>query len=97
MQRIEEPGKNWKFEYGDLKERIFWEQYQQAYEDMFNHTSTHEAHWHAIPADEKWFSRVAISRILVKTMEDLELKFPIVNSEKKELLVKAAHELKKST
>lgn len=94
LQRIEETDKNWKFEYSDLKERTFWEQYQQAYEDMLNHTSAHEAHWYAIPANEKWFSRVAISRILVKTLEDLDLKLPIVNSEKKELLVKASHELK---
>lgn len=94
LQRIDKPDKNWKFEYGDLKERALWEQYHRAYESMLNLTSTHEAHWFAIPADEKWFSRVAISRILVKVMEEMDVKFPEVDNEKRELLVKASGELK---
>ena len=93
LQRIEDQNKNWKFEYGDLKERTCWHQYQNAYEDMLSNTSLHHAHWHAIPADEKWFSRVAISRILVKTMEDMNLSFPVIADDKKQLLQKASQEL----
>ncbi|MBY0479074.1 MAG: polyphosphate kinase 2 family protein [Chitinophagaceae bacterium] len=94
LQRIEDKDKNWKFEYGDLKERTYWHQYQNAYEDMLSHTSLHHAHWYAIPADEKWFSRVAISRILVKTMEDMNLSFPVIANDKKQLLQKASQKLK---
>lgn len=94
LKRIEDQDKNWKFEYGDLKERTYWQQYQKAYEDMLSNTSAQNAHWYAIPPDEKWFSRLAISRILVKTMEDMNLSFPVVSVEKEQLLEKASHELK---
>lgn len=94
LQRIEDKDKHWKFEYGDLKERTYWHQYKKAYEDMLSNTSAHIAHWYAIPADEKWFSRVAISRILVKTMEDMNLSFPVIADDKKQLLQKASQELK---
>lgn len=93
LQRIEDQDKNWKFEYGDLKERTCWPQYQNAYEDMLGNTSLHHAHWYVIPADEKWFSRVAISRILVKTMEDMNLSFPVIADDKRQLLQKASQEL----
>ena len=85
MQRIEEPDKNWKFEDGDLKERTYWQQYKKAYKDMLSHTSTHNAHWYIVPADEKWFSRVAIGRILVNAMEEMDLFFPVVSNDKKNI------------
>lgn len=94
LQRIEDPVKNWKFEYGDLAERALWNQYQQAYEDMLNHTSVHQAHWYVIPADEKWFSRVAISRIIVHEMEQMNLDFPVINGNNNQILAKAANQLK---
>ena len=94
LQRIEEPDKNWKFEYGDLKERTYWHQYKKAYDDMLSHTSTSHAHWYAIPADEKWFSRVAIGRILVNKMEEMDLSFPVMSNDEKQLLEKGSHELK---
>ena len=94
LQRISDKDKNWKFEYGDLSERAYWHQYKKAYEDMLSNTSTHETHWYAIPADEKWFSRVAISRIFVKVMEDMDLSFPALTNDKVQLLAKAAIELK---
>lgn len=93
LQRIEHKDKNWKFEYGDLKERTYWHQYKKVYEDMLSNTSVHNALWYAIPADEKWFSRVAISRILVKTMEDMNLSFPVIADDKKQMLQKASQEL----
>ena len=94
LQRIEDKNKNWKFENSDLSERAYLHQYKNAYEDMLTNTSTHDAHWFAIPADEKWFSRVAISRILVKVMEDMDLSFPALTNDKIQLLAKAAIELK---
>lgn len=94
LLRIDDADKNWKFEYGDLAERALWNKYQDAYEDMLNHTSLHQSHWYAIPADEKWFSRVAISRIIVHEMEKMNLSFPAVDSSKKELLEKASNQLK---
>lgn len=94
LQRIEDQDKNWKFEYGDLKERTYWHQYQKAYEDLLSNTSTNYAHWFVIPADEKWFSRVAISRILARTMEDMDLSFPVLPDDKIQLLGNASRELK---
>lgn len=93
LLRIAAKDKNWKFEYDDLSERAFWDKYQDAYEDMLNHTSLHHAHWYAIPADEKWFSRVAISHIIVNEMGKMDLNFPDVDRSKKELMAKAVHQL----
>lgn len=94
LQRISEEDKNWKFNNADLKERKLWHSYQKAYEEMLSHTSTHHAHWYAIPADEKWFSRVAIARILVNAMEGMDLSFPVLANSEKQLLVTAGEELK---
>lgn len=76
LDRLNEPEKNWKFSSGDLKERAFWNDYQKVYEDMLNNTSTEYAPWHVIPADNKWFSRVAIGKIIVQKLKSLDLKFP---------------------
>ena len=93
LQRIDDIDKNWKFEYSDLAERKLWDKYQEAYEDMLNNTSVHKSLWYAIPADEKWFSRAAISRIIVHQMEKLNSNYPVMDADKKNLLVKAAEEL----
>lgn len=95
LQRIEDVDKNWKFEYGDLAERALWDNYQEAYEEMLNHTSLHQAHWYALPADEKWFSRVAISRIIVHEMEKMDLNFPVMEAGKKDQLKEASSQLQK--
>ncbi len=79
LERIENPEKNWKLSPSDVKERAHWDEYQAAYEDMLNATSTNEAPWHVIPADKKWFSRVAIANIVVKAMESMKLKYPSLN------------------
>lgn len=76
LDRLNEPNKNWKFSSADLKERAFWDKYQQAYEDMINNTSKKHAPWHIIPADNKWFSRMAIGKIIINTLKNLDLKFP---------------------
>lgn len=83
-ERIENPSKNWKLSPNDVKERAFWDKYQEAYEDMILHTSTEEAPWYVIPADKKWFSRVAISNVIVKTLESLDLQYPVLNEKQQQ-------------
>lgn len=79
LERIEDPTKNWKFSSGDIKERALWDDYMKAYEDAINETSTKDAPWHIIPADKKWFARLAISEIIEDKMKSLNLKFPVLD------------------
>jgi PPK2 family polyphosphate:nucleotide phosphotransferase len=74
--RLDEPHKNWKFEAGDLVPRSKWEQYQEAFEDALARTSTDDAPWYIIPADRKWYRNIAVSQILIQTLERLEMSFP---------------------
>jgi PPK2 family polyphosphate:nucleotide phosphotransferase len=86
LSRIDEEDKNWKFSIADAKERSFWDDYMKAYEDMLEHTSTEHAPWYVVPADNKWFTRLAVSSILWQRMADLELEFPrVTESKRKEL------------
>jgi PPK2 family polyphosphate:nucleotide phosphotransferase len=87
LSRINESEKNWKFSVADAKERAYWKQYQQAFEDMLNQTSTELAPWFVIPADNKWFARLAISEAICTVMDRLDLSFPKVDkTRQKELL-----------
>jgi len=81
LDRIEDPTKNWKFSSGDIKERALWDKYMEAYEDAINETSTAESPWHVIPADKKWFARLAISEIIEDRLKNLDLKFPVLGAE----------------
>jgi PPK2 family polyphosphate:nucleotide phosphotransferase len=76
LERIERPEKNWKFSARDVDERDRWDDYMRAYEDMLSHTSTDSAPWFVVPADRKWFTRLAVAAIIDQTLEDLELRFP---------------------
>jgi PPK2 family polyphosphate:nucleotide phosphotransferase len=78
LERIEDPTKNWKFSSGDIKERALWDDYMKAYEEVINETSTNNAPWHIIPADKKWFARLAISEIIADKLNSLKLKFPVL-------------------
>lgn len=89
LERINKPEKNWKFSSTDVKERRHWDDYQDAYEDMFNNTSTDFAPWYIIPADHKWFIRTAVADIIVKKLKDLDLRYPEVTEEHKAELMKA--------
>lgn len=93
LERIEEPGKNWKFSANDVFERRYWDTYMDAYEEMFNHTSTPWAPWYIIPADRKWFTRLAVVSIINATLEDLGLAYPEVTPEQKAALLKAKEEM----
>jgi len=79
LERLDQPSKNWKFEMGDLGERDRWDDYMEAYEQALSATSTKHAPWFVIPADHKWFMRLAISELVVAALEDLALSYPKVS------------------
>jgi len=95
LERIDRPEKNWKFSASDAKERAFWDDYQRAYEEVFNHTSTPWAPWYVIPADHKWFTRLAVADIVVDTLRKLKLRYPKVSKERKQELLQARDMLDK--
>jgi len=76
LARIDDPDKRWKFNLYDVEERKLWEKFLEVYEDTIRHTSTKHAPWYVIPADHKWFSRLAVAAVLVERMEALDLQFP---------------------
>ena len=80
LARIDTPEKNWKFSAADAAEREHWDAYMEAYEDTFNHTSTENAPWYVVPADHKWYARLAVARIIVSRMKKLRLSFPKVDA-----------------
>ncbi len=87
LERIDRPEKNWKFSTADAKERAFWDNYQQAYEDCLNRTSTEWAPWFVVPADNKWFTRLTVSEIVVRTLKRLNLRYPEVSEERRQELL----------
>ncbi len=89
LQRIESPEKHWKFSDSDVRERAFWNDYMNAYEEVFNHTSTKWAPWYIIPADRKWFTRLVVANIICTKLEELNLKYPKVIEEHKRQLLEA--------
>jgi PPK2 family polyphosphate:nucleotide phosphotransferase len=76
LERIDDPTKRWKFSTTDVGERQLWDRYISAYEDMIRHTSTPDAPWFVIPADHKWFTRLAVAAVLVEALEALDLELP---------------------
>jgi PPK2 family polyphosphate:nucleotide phosphotransferase len=80
LERIDSPAKHWKFSADDVKERARWDEYQAAYTDVFNHTSTEAAPWYIIPADRKWFTRLAVAKIICNRLADLNLAYPTLDS-----------------
>lgn len=89
MDRIDKPEKNWKFSTADAKERQYWSDYMSAYEDMLNNTSTDWAPWHVIPADHKWFTRVAVAAVVADKMMQIDPQYPTVSDEHKQELLEA--------
>jgi PPK2 family polyphosphate:nucleotide phosphotransferase len=81
LKRIEDPTKNWKFSASDLTERAMWEEYQNVYSEAIGATSTKNSPWFVIPSDKKWFSRYVISEAIVKTLESLDISYPVMNEE----------------
>ena len=81
LERIDNPDKNWKFEFGDVSEREHWNDYMKAYEDMVRNTATIEAPWYVVPADNKWFTRLVVASVVIDTLASLNLKYPEVGEE----------------
>ena len=93
LERIDNPAKNWKFAADDLKERVCWKDYRKAYEEMLVNTSKEYAPWFVIPADDKWFTRLAIAGIIYREFEKLNLNYPNIGKEQKDALAKAREQL----
>ena len=96
LDRLDQPEKNWKFSEADLHERRHWDEYMTAYEEMIANTSTPHAPWYVIPADNKWFTRLAVAAAIVETLEGLDLAYPKVDTQKKKELEAARQTLLKS-
>jgi PPK2 family polyphosphate:nucleotide phosphotransferase len=89
LARIDDPDKNWKFSASDVYEREFWGDYMKAYEKAIKETATEKSPWYVIPADKKWFTRIAVSSIILDTMMKLKLQYPVLPKEQKEKLEEA--------
>jgi len=86
LDRLDQPEKNWKFSAADVRERESWDDYMDAYEDMIRNTSTKHSPWFVIPADNKWFTRLAVAAAIVDTLDDLDLSYPEVDAQKRKEL-----------
>jgi PPK2 family polyphosphate:nucleotide phosphotransferase len=93
LDRIDEPDKNWKFSVADALERQHWDEYQHAYQQMLCATSTRYAPWYVVPADHKWFARLAASWIILDTLMDIDPQFPTVDPETRKQLAEIKKQL----
>ncbi|TMM13831.1 MAG: polyphosphate kinase 2 family protein [Actinobacteria bacterium] len=92
-KRIDDPAKHWKFSADDIRDRRSWDEYQRAYSAMLSHTSTEWAPWYVVPADRKWFARLATAAVLAETLVDLDPRYPQVTVGAKQEMEKAKGEL----
>jgi PPK2 family polyphosphate:nucleotide phosphotransferase len=81
LARIDEPDKNWKFSAGDARERQYWDAYQKAFSEMLSATSTEWAPWYVIPADHKWFARIAAGAVIIETLMTIDPQYPVLAPE----------------
>jgi PPK2 family polyphosphate:nucleotide phosphotransferase len=86
LKRLDTPEKNWKFSASDVRERSFWGDYRRAYEETIRATASKHAPWFVVPADNKWFTRLAVAAAIVEAVEQLDLTYPKVDAEKKKEL-----------
>jgi polyphosphate kinase 2 (PPK2 family) len=83
LQRIDVPEKNWKFGLADIEERKFWKQYMKAYEECLSATSTQDAPWYVVPADDKENARLIVSQIVLDTLKGLKMTYPKMSVERR--------------
>lgn len=93
MERLDEPEKNWKFSAADVKERGYWDDYMEAYQDMIRNTSTPDCPWYVVPADNKWYTRIVIAAAIIEALGSLNLHYPKVNAAAREELRLAREKL----
>jgi PPK2 family polyphosphate:nucleotide phosphotransferase len=89
LERLENPEKHWKFSEADAREREVWDDYMDAYEDMIRNTASETAPWYVVPADNKWFTRLVVSAVVVDTLSSLDLKYPEVDESRRKALAAA--------
>ena len=94
LARLDDPAKNWKFSLNDVDERLRWKEYMRAYEETIRATSARSAPWYVIPADHKWFTRLAIAQVIIDTLESLDLHFPEIDARKRRELNLARRRLR---
>jgi PPK2 family polyphosphate:nucleotide phosphotransferase len=94
LRRIDHPEKNWKFSPSDVSERQHWDAYQRAFEAMLSHTSTDWAPWHVVPADHKWFSRLATAAVLVRALHAIDPHYPAADPAVRGEMLQARDELR---
>jgi PPK2 family polyphosphate:nucleotide phosphotransferase len=82
LERIDEPGKNWKFSADDVKERAHWNEYMNAYQSMIRETSAPHAPWYVVPADNKWYTRIVVAAAIVDGIASLDLHYPTLDKTK---------------
>ena len=97
LARIDDPDKNWKFSPADLAERRHWDEYQHAYSEVLSHTSTTWAPWHAVPADHKWFARLAVAAVIVEALVRIDPQFPKLGATERDELATARRQLEAET
>lgn len=93
LDRLDRPEKHWKFSTADLAERAHWDQYMEAYETAINATSSKQAPWYVVPADNKWVARAVVADVVTSTILSLKLRYPEVSDDKKKSLAVAKVEL----
>jgi PPK2 family polyphosphate:nucleotide phosphotransferase len=93
LQRIDDPEKNWKFSQSDIEERAFWPRYMKAYEKCLSATSTNEAPWYVVPADDKENARLIVSQIVLDTLENLKMSYPKTSDERRRELLAIREQL----
>ena len=97
LSRLDDPKKNWKFSLADAKERGFWKDYMEAYEEAIQNTATKHAPWYVVPADNKWFGRLVIASAIVEALHGLDLAFPKADKAKKKELEEIREKLTKDS
>jgi len=93
MERLDTAEKNWKFSAADVREREYWDAYQEAYEDAIRATASEQAPWYVVPADHKWFTRLVVAQAMVDVLKGLDLKYPKVSGAEKAALAEARRQL----
>ena len=86
LRRVDLPDKNWKFSAADVRERGFWDKYQEAFSEMLSNTSTEWAPWYVIPGDRKWFARIAASSVIIDTLMKIDPRYPTVSDDQRRAL-----------
>ena len=95
LDRLDEPEKHWKFEPNDLAERALWDDYMHAYQEAIRATAKPHAPWYVIPADHKWYTRIVVAGAIIQGLQGLDMRYPTVTDEEKEMFGKYRKELKK--